>query len=55
MENNQDPPKNNRILNAPYIRVSLQWRLIKINGPPIENNQDPLKRDRILYALDKIY
>ena len=54
MENNQDTPKDKRILNAPYIRVSLQWRLIKINGPPIENNQDPLKRDRILYELSKL-
>ena len=48
MENNQDPPQYNRILNAPDIRVSLQWRIIKINGPPMENNQDPLKRERIL-------
>ena len=48
MENNQDLPQYNRILKALFIRVSLQWRLIKINGPPMENNQDPLKRERIL-------
>ena len=54
MENNQAHSKNNWILNAPYIRLSLQWKLIKINGTPMVNNQDPLKRDRILYALDKL-
>ena len=54
MKNNQDSPKNKRIQNAPFVLVSLQWKLIKINGPPKENNQDPPKRDRIQYAIDKL-